>query len=422
MAFWGVLALIILALCSFLCDWTMVSKCGTIDYRNRVTGVRLLMSGLDPYHYKWNRGEPERFCDPYENPKLTISKTTVTPAMLMVGWPWAALPYPLVQILWLLAEWGMLAGLWFVWFSWPGITPRGRWWWSVLVVGFTYTLAWRHHVDRGQAYVMWALLLSGWMRLGLEKPSRKSGWMAGLLGGVLVALRPPLLLVIAPFLVLRRRNQWLGAALGLLFGLGAPVLLKHSVWQDYGRAMETWSSVYRADSEPRPGPRAFPAKIEDMPVDQLGHFEVTQYADSSIFRLLRTWGWHSVPDKAVLAGLCLVFGLWLWRSRGAGDPVFLLGLAAWSFLSDAFLPAYRNPYNDVMILNTLALVTVTHRLERTFYLLALLATLLGIWIVNIQPPERWWIYLPTLATASVAVLALQQSVRLRPGASNPPPA
>ncbi len=415
------LMLVMLALGSFLLDWNLVSKSGSIDYRNRVTGVRLLSDGKDPYHTKWNPGDPAQFCDPYENPALPITKTTVTPAMLVTGLPWASLPYPKSQVLWLLAQWGMLAGLWFLWFTWPGHTPASRWWWSLMVVGFTYTLAWRHHVDRGQAYLLWTLGLSVWLRLGMAKPAKTTGWLAGLLAGLLVCLRPPLFLVIAPFVFLRRRNQCLAATAGLLLGMGAPILMKPTVWQDYGKAMDTWSAVYRSHSEPRPGPRAFPPVVEGMPIDHLANYQVARFADSSIFRLFYAWRWNAVPAAAALGLLGIMFSLWLWWSRGAGDAKFLLGLAAWSFFADAFLPAYRYPYADVMILNTLALFPLIHRKAHWLHWLALAAILTGISLYCIPQPERWWIYLPTLAMAAVAVLALWFSVRSMASASNPSP-
>ncbi len=421
-AFWGALALIVLAICSFMVDWATVSKCGNIDLRNRVTGIRLLVSGQDPYHTKWSPGQSERICDPYDNPALPITKTTVTPAMLMVGWPWALLPYPATQLIWLLAQWGLLAGLWFIWFRWSGHTANSRWWWTALVVGFTYTLAWRHHMDRGQGYLLWALLLAVWMRLGLGKNATKHGWVPGLVAGLLVCMRPPLLLVIGPMLVLRRRNQWLGALVGLLLGLGVPAGLKPTVWQDYGRAMETWSTVYRTNSEPRPGKRAFPPTVEGVPTDQLAHFEVIQFADSSLFRLCRWGGWPTVPAPVMLAVLGLAFGMWLWRCRGAGDAAFMLGLAAWSFLTDAFLPAYRYPYDDVMILNTLALLPVMGLLRWPARVVAMMAIAAGIWVVSIQPAGRWPIYVPTLALAGLALLALFRSTLTRKEESNPVPA
>lgn len=424
LALGAALALISLTIFSFFLDWRMVATTGSIDYRNRVTGARLLVSGVDPYHYKWTPGKPERFCDPYENPNVAISKTTVTPAMLAVGLPWAVLPYPISKAVWLLLEWGMLAGIWLMWFRWSGQTPHTRWWWSALVVAFSYTLTWRHHVDHGQGYLLWAFGLSGWMRLSL---ANRGGWPAGLAGvlaGVLICLRPPLLLGLGPFLALRRRKQWLGAVLGVALGLGVPMLMKPAVWQDYSKAMATWSTLYRTQSEPRPGQRVFPPQIEGVPTNQLAHFQVIQFVDSSLYRLCRGWGWREVSDRAMLAALGLGFGLWLWLSRRAGDPELLLGLAAWSYLADGFLPAYRYPYGDVMIINTIALLPAAYRLRRTSYGLALLALLTGIWIVNSDRMpvgwwtyqiERWWIYLPTLALAALALLALYQSGRAKLG-------
>ena len=418
-ALWAALALISLAIFSFMRDWKMVSASGSLDYRNRVTGTRLLAAGKDPYHYKWTKGQPERFLDPFDNPNMPMTKTTVSPATLVAGWPWAVLPYPVSKAAWLLAEWAMLAGMWLIWLRWPGHTHATRWGWSVLVVGFSYTLGWRHHVEHGQGYLPWAFLLSVWIRLSVGPPPARRGWLPGLLAGVLVCMRPPLLLGLGPFLVLRRRNQWLGAAVGLLLGLGTPALLKPSVWQDYGRAMTTWSTIYRSQTEPWPGVLVFPATIEGMPTENFLVLEVIQIVDSSWHRVCRLWGWREIPDPLMLGVLCLGFGIWLWAGRRVGDAAFLLGLAGWSFLTDMFLPAYRYPYVDVMILNTLALLPLMGGGRRGAYALALLATLAGIWIVSIHPPTKWWIFLPTVAWAALALLALYQSARSRTDAATP---
>jgi hypothetical protein len=408
-AFWGALALAVLAVWSFAADWAMVSQSGSIDYRNRVTGLRLLADGEDAYHYKWTPGKPERFFDPFENPRLPITKTTVTPTTLLTGWPMALLPYPAAKFLWFLAQWAMLAGLWLLWFRWPGHSERSCWWWTALAVGFTYTLAWRHHIDRGQAYILWAILLGGWMRMSMAKLPAKRAWLPGLVAGLLVCLRPPLLMVLLPFVVLRRRNQWLGAVIGLALGLGIPVLVKPDIWQDYGRSMETWSKVYRTQSEPRPGARPMPPEVEGMPLRDLAAYKVVQHVDSSLYRLGRAFGFKNIPALAMLAALGLLFAAWLWPARRAGDEAFLLGLAAWSFLLDLFLPAFRYPYSDVMILNTLALIPAIACARKAAYGLALLAIALGICMVSILPPAPWPLYLPPVAMAFLAMLMLQQS-------------
>jgi len=413
-AFWGALALAILAVWSFAADWAMVSQSGSIDYRNRVTGLRLLADDQDPYHYKWSMGKPVQFFDPFENAALPITKTTVTPATLLTGWPLALLPYPVAKFLWFLAQWALLAGLWWLWFRWPGHTERSRWWWTALVVGFTYTLAWRHHIDRGQAYILWALLLGGWMRMSMGGISTKRGWLPGLVAGLLVCLRPPLLMVLLPFVVLRRRNQWLGALIGLALGFGVPVLVKPSIWQDYGRSMETWSEVYRTQTEPRPGARPMPPEVEGMPLQKLAAYKVVQHVDSSLYRLGRAFDFMTIPALAMLCALGALFAAWLWPARRAGDAVFLLGLAAWSYLLDLFLPAYRYPYSDVMILNTLALIPAIVSARKAAYGISVAAIALGVCMVSFLPPAPWPLYLPTVALVFLAMLMLKQSASKNP--------
>jgi hypothetical protein len=413
-AFWGALALAILAVWSFAADWAMVSQSGSIDYRNRVTGLRLLADDQDPYHYKWSMGKPVQFFDPFENAALPITKTTVTPATLLTGWPLALLPYPAAKFLWFLAQWALLAGLWWLWFRWSGHTERSRWWWTALVVGFTYTLAWRHHIDRGQAYILWALLLGGWMRMSMGGISTKRGWLPGLVAGLLVCLRPPLLMVLLPFVVLRRRNQWLGALIGLALGFGVPFLVKPTVWKDYGRSMETWSEIYRTQTEPRPGARPMPPEVEGMPLQKLAAYKVVQHVDSSLYRLGRAFDFMTIPALAMLCALGALFAAWLWPARRAGDAVFLLGLAAWSYLLDLFLPAYRYPYSDVMILNTLALIPAIVSARKAAYGISVAAIALGVCMVSFLPPAPWPLYLPTVALVFLAMLMLKQSASKNP--------
>jgi hypothetical protein len=111
----GALILVVLLLASFIIDGLNVEQGGSIDYRNRVTGARLLAAGLNPYTYKWNRDDPEIYCDLYNNPKLPVSKTTVTPTMLTLTMGEAALPYRIDQWFWFLGQWTLLLGTAWCW-------------------------------------------------------------------------------------------------------------------------------------------------------------------------------------------------------------------------------------------------------------------------------------------------------------------
>ncbi len=97
-------------LVSFGIDFGNTKEGGAIDLRNRITGVRLLEAEIDPYHYKWHYGDPDTYCDVYNNPNLPVSKTTVTPPLLLLHAPYAAAPYRLGQFLWFFTQWVVLLG------------------------------------------------------------------------------------------------------------------------------------------------------------------------------------------------------------------------------------------------------------------------------------------------------------------------
>ena len=74
-----------------------------------------------------------------------------------------------------------------------------------------------------------------------------------------MALRPPLLLLLGPFIWLRRRGQVIGAVVGLALSAGLPLLWSPSCWSDDPSARQTWSERYRAGTfNPRPPPQANP--------------------------------------------------------------------------------------------------------------------------------------------------------------------
>ena len=237
---WLVLGLLLLV--SFALDLNNTAHGGAIDLRNRVTGIRLLEHGIDAYHYKWHEGDPEEYCDPFNYPDLPVSKTTATPALLLAHLPLASLPYRLAQFLWFFAQWLLLLGTAWLWLR-RCATSRQRWLVALAVTGFTYTSAWRLHAERGQAYVLLLFLFALWLTATLN-PKRGNGFAAGFIAGILVALRPPFLLL-APFLALHRRGQLLGMAVGLLLGIGLPMLWNAHSWTDYYSATQAQSELYR---------------------------------------------------------------------------------------------------------------------------------------------------------------------------------
>ena len=404
---WGLVGLALLV--SFGVDFANTAQGGAIDLRNRVTGLRLMESGMDAYHYKWREGEPEEYCDVYNNPQLPVSKTTATPALLMLHLPLAALPYRAAQLLWFAGQWALLLGTGWLWLR-AGTTSRQRWIVALFFTGFTYTAAWRLHAERGQSYVLLAFVFACWLTATLDpKRGGLQGFIGGCFAGFLIALRPPFVLLV-PFLALHRRGQLAGAAVGLLLGLGLPLLMNSSSWTDYSSAMQTHSELYRNGIDPRPGPQSYPPKIEGVPTDTLGHYVAIPYADFSAHALLRWLGFAPFPATPLLLVVAAPFAFWLWFSRDQAAERLLPGLAAWLFLADLFLPAYRDSYNDVLILNVvcLGLIAAT-RFPSVAWPCAIwpcaAALPLGWAVYAFAPDQAWLINLPTALFTLGAIIA-----------------
>lgn len=394
---------------SFGIDLNQVLQGGSIDLRNRITGMRLMEDHLDPYHYKWREPAPEIYCDPYNNPLLPVSKTTASPALLVLHAPLAALPYRLGQGGWLLIQWGLLLGTSWLWLR-RLEKPRSRVLWMIFVTAFTYTAAWRLHAERGQAYVLLLFVFSIWANLTL-KGGRRSDFFAGLVAGLSVALRPSFLLL-APFLALHRRSQLPGLLVGLFLGLGIPLLIAPACWHDYLQGMQDHSSLYRQGIDPAPPPQHYPPTIEGIPTDTVAHYAAIPYADFSVYRGLRDLGFDTLSSWPISGLLLGLFLGWLAWSRREPMPACLGGVAAWVFLADLFLPAYRNSYNDVLILAVAALTLLRPALPP--WHLGFLATGVagGCAVAFLAPSDGWMIDLPTLLYTLGAITLLLPSTWL----------
>jgi hypothetical protein len=388
---------------SFVIDFQNTIQGGAIDLRNRITGVRLFEAGIDPYHYKWHFGDPEIYCDVYNNPNLPVSKTTVTPPLLLLHAPYAAVPYRLGQFLWLFTQWALLVGIGLLWLrSCP--KPWQRWLVVAFVIGFSYTGAWRLHAERGQSYVVLAFAFSAWLAATLD---RKWGntFSAGFLAGLLVTLRPPFALL-GLFLGLHRRGQLLGALAGLAAGVVVPMLVHPAIWSEYFSAVGENASLYLNGESTRPGQQHYPGMIEGTSTDIIGGFQTISFADFSVHAILHDFGLDPFPGWPFELVAVGAFAGWLWLTRGQPGEKLLPGLAAWFFLIDLCLPVFRQSYNDVL---ALAIVGSALAVETRFpWALGLgVVSLIAGWFVAWDVPEdRWLINLPALAFTVMAIALL----------------
>lgn len=406
-------ALVLLLVVSFFIDANNVRQGGAIDLRNRITGARLLAHGVNPYTYKWTRSEPEEYCDPYNNPRLPVSKTTATPALLVATVPLALFPYRNGQYLWFAAQWALLLGA--AALGWRRCEDdRQRLMLGAIVTAFTYTAAWRLHVERGQSYVLLLFLFAAWLAWTLRPGTgRARPMLAGLAVGLLITFRPTFALLL-PAIAWRWRGQLAGAAIGLLLGSGLPLLFSGSIWSAYALAMQEHSWLYRNAIDPLPGLRHYPPTVENIPTLLLANFVAIPYADFSVHAFLRALNVEPFPAVPVLVAGLIGIAAWCWAMRHRDTHRLVLGLAAWMFLLDLFLPAYRNTYNDVLALGFLApAVLVAPRFLAAFVPAALGLTG-GIAIYFIAPEQDMLIDAPSFLLTIGAIACLFAPAANRP--------
>ena len=362
----------LLAVWGFVQDAINTGKGGSIDLRNRITGVRVAAEHRNPYFYKWNRTESDLFCDPFNAPASPVSHTTVTPLTLTIFLPLKTLPYAASQWLWLAVQYGFLAlGL----YAWCRSAPRQHWLWGgLLTCLFCLSPHWRLHVDRGQSYVLYAGLFLA-AAAGGQKPGKTGPWLEGLTASLLTLLRPTYGLLLGIGIARRKTLPLLAAGTGLLLWAMLPILLAGGgIWQNYYEAMTVHARLYLEQTKFPPAKFSGTEIIEGIPINTLGGFAHIPFADTSIYQLLSfqlqppvllgTWG-----------ALAALSGLFMMRRGETGTPRFWWALGGWIVIGDYLLPAYRYPYNHVLLL-PLILLGLTALRGRTRAVWIMLSTIL----------------------------------------------
>lgn len=337
---------LLLAVWGFFLDVRNTSQGGSVDLRNRVTGSRVADAGMDPFTFKWSPERPPEFCDPYNHAGWPYSKTTVSPLALAIHAPFNGWNYQSIQWLWFFFQYACLAAGFLAWNRCD--SGREKIWGAIFTTAFCATAVWRLHVDRGQIYVLYAALLPvvAWLAGGEGRAKR---FIGGLAGTFLIGLRPVFFGQFAPPLFRKRWMFFVGVATGSLLLFFLPKFLYGpEIWGDYRSGMEGHASLYLEQAKPVRAPIAYPDSIEDIPIDKLARFARIPFADSSVFGLIS----FGLSSKTLLIGwalLMLCAGVVMMRRPHTGDAMLWWAISAWILIGDFLLPAYRNPYNDILI-------------------------------------------------------------------------
>ena len=346
---------------------------GGEDLRPRVLGARALLAGLDPYTYEVTPATPETLLD-YTRPFARITRCTYSPALLFLYGPLSDLPWGAQRAVWAALEWAALLGTALVL---SRCLRRARDREALFIVaglGFAGSYFFRLHVERGQAYVFLALLLSLWCALILRPPggagARDGAW-SGVPLGLAIALRPSLAVLIPiAFLLGLRRSSLAALVAAAAVGITLP-LAGVAGWLQFVRhagLIGRWALRDPATLSMLGAPVPVPARLEGYDFSRVlpglsgntalgGVLQAAATAARSTGALhaLARW-WPPASQALALAAVAATLAVALragLRHRALRTRLALALVAA--LLVDYFLPI-RIAYADVLFLPPLALL------------------------------------------------------------------
>jgi hypothetical protein len=323
----------------------LVSRTGSIDFRNRVVAARQAGRGLNPYVFKWTPAYPETLLDARDDPRARFTRLTSPPSTVWVHSLFARFSYRWQK--WVNFALAWLALVVVAWWTTRSLALNVP---AVLFATGAYAVSgpWQLHIERGQQYVYLALLLL----LAVCPPYRVSGpWFRALAA----LLRPTLW--ISVFTTFREKRIHRSVLLSIGAGglLALPMLLAYPIswWFDYLASSRDWylemfglrTFITPAGSS---APFVYPVAPEGDPTMTIAWSFKT--AGSGLIHFAKTLGWMPPFELATGLGVALavVAGIVLWRAGGERLASFAARFFGAVYLIDFISPTPRGVYNAVL--------------------------------------------------------------------------
>lgn len=379
----GIVFIAILAI-SIIRDYRNIQQGYCCDLRKRIVGARYQQAGLSPYFYKWQAGQPETLCIPYESgPLMQLNVVSLPPSYLWLLQPLAQLPFPLIQWIWLAVQYLFFVGLTAIFWR---LAKEKKQQWCVLAVasGMLLSKGWIYNVDIGQSYMIFPLLWAIGYALG--KKTGKEGFWAGIVLAICCWLRPVCGIMIFPFLFDSQRAVFFksfiitGAALmlqPLLFG-------QVNDWLGFFKSSRLWSEYYSslgADTYSDFGNGAWPSSIEGQSDYSISP-KLPEYTANLPIVCSAVLGF-ALPGKWWLAFLVMAWGLLFYVSyqgRKATRPainIWLLAFMAY-YAAELLMTIPKPSYYLVEMLFPLGLLAISPNTKRSTRLLLFTGLILSL--------------------------------------------
>lgn len=358
---------IIIGILAFFKDLKASIDFGGLDLRNRVVGARLLHRGLDPYYFKWTPGTDEKLLDPLDNPELSFTRVTVPPTILLFHLPLSVLPYFQQKIIWFLFQWfALITSCFLIIRTYPNRIRQKTTWIFALIFIFGIHF-WRLHVEVGQIYVLYVLLLS-LAYYSLQHKSNFQEIIAGFLIGLTASFRLPIIIMILPMIIFKKVKLLVATASGFCLTLLASyIIAKPQTWSSYFSAMRT---IGKFDpSLVAKIPNYNEQFIIPKTVEGVGNFALglNFNNNSSLQALFKQLFDFSINGNILIAACCLIllaFGILIsshykteiHQHQNFNWDIFFLCGTLMILIADFFIPAPRYVYNDIQFTIPLLLI------------------------------------------------------------------
>lgn len=324
------------------------------DFRSRVVATRLLNDGIDPYFYKWSPGDSELYLDPRDFPDRPISRVTVPPTALLINDLLMEFSYSNQKRVWLVLQWAALLACFSI-ISVKLNSRNGKVFWILGLTLFASSWFWRFHVDAGQMYVFYILLLlSSYCILSRDKT--EDSFFAGLIIGFTASLRPNDIVFCIPFFVAKKMRTLSGSVIGFVSNIVLSVVLWGAApWLSYFRAINLHEKVHLGWlNSVKPNSLIYGV----TQVEGVAKFDIIPrflYSDSSLQKIF------NVSSPVLLIALSIILSIYMYflfynrKKLISVEIIMFTGITA-VVISEFFIPASRYAYYDIIWLFPLGLL------------------------------------------------------------------
>lgn len=370
------LTLSILLSCKGFCtDIYNTLHYGGIDLRNRVVGARLLIDGYDPYFFTWTEEYPEKYLDPNDRTEIPITRVTVPPTVLMLHASFSDWDYRQQRILWFVVQWLSLLSTLYLFAARAPSKEKALLIWIFGLLFISCNPFWRFHVERGQIYIFYVLILAiSYYLLGIQY--KHSEFISGIMTGFVISLRPLVALMTIPVICFRKFSMMAGMAIGCASSLGISLIcFGIKPWASYFPAMRE-NEVFHLNVLLGEKLTALPniPLVENMNLQSYYHFPVIDTSLQAVFG----YGGITLHSSWLLLLLTLLVFLLIYllyrksKLSNSNELVFLFGTFL-ILIAEFFIPAFRYTYNNVIwiipiTINIISLSQAPEYIRPWFYL------------------------------------------------------